>query len=225
MKRYLSFGAGVNSTALMLLLLDEGIEFETVFVDTGAERPETYEYVDYLIKNGFDITIIKPNVEGCNSLYEYCLKYKMTPSKRVRWCTQKFKTKPFYDYIKKPCVVYIGIDYSEIRRLKNQKNKKDIEIKYPLVERKIDRNGCIKIIKEHGLKIPERSGCWLCPFQTKTELINLRINHPDLFKKFVELEKLSFKRREENGKPKIFVFRNKPIEEHVPKLFLTRWFK
>lgn len=32
MKNYLSFGGGVNSVAMMLLLLDEGVEFEAVYV-------------------------------------------------------------------------------------------------------------------------------------------------------------------------------------------------
>ena len=37
MRNYLSFGGGVNSTAMLLLLLDEGWEFEAVYVDHGAE--------------------------------------------------------------------------------------------------------------------------------------------------------------------------------------------
>jgi len=40
MKNYLSHGMGVNSTALMLLLADEGIEFESVFVYHGGDYPE-----------------------------------------------------------------------------------------------------------------------------------------------------------------------------------------
>lgn len=48
MKLYLSHGMGVNSTALMLLLEDLGFKLENIFVDTGAEHPETYEYLDYL---------------------------------------------------------------------------------------------------------------------------------------------------------------------------------
>jgi len=41
MRKYLSHGVGVNSTALMLLLEDEGVEFESVFVDHGGDYPET----------------------------------------------------------------------------------------------------------------------------------------------------------------------------------------
>jgi len=43
-RHYLSFGGGVNSVAMLLMLLDtKEYEFEAVFVDTGCEYPETYE--------------------------------------------------------------------------------------------------------------------------------------------------------------------------------------
>lgn len=44
---YLSFGGGVNSTALYLHLLELGQEFEAVYVDHGTDYPETAEYVAY----------------------------------------------------------------------------------------------------------------------------------------------------------------------------------
>lgn len=40
-KRYLSYGGGVNSTALLLLMHDEGLDFEAVFVDHGTDYPQT----------------------------------------------------------------------------------------------------------------------------------------------------------------------------------------
>ena len=64
MKQYISFGGGVNSTALLLLLTDRGEEFETVFVNHGGDYPETYEYVDYLRDQGFEITEVIPNYRG-----------------------------------------------------------------------------------------------------------------------------------------------------------------
>tara|TARA_Y100000310_G_C20413341_1_gene683116 strand:+ start:575 stop:817 length:243 start_codon:yes stop_codon:yes gene_type:complete len=59
MNKYLSYGGGVNSTAMMILLNEKKIEFESVFVDHGADYPETYKYVDLLKEKGFPITIIK----------------------------------------------------------------------------------------------------------------------------------------------------------------------
>lgn len=38
----LSYGAGVNTVAMLLRLVDEGWRGQIVFADTGGEHPETY---------------------------------------------------------------------------------------------------------------------------------------------------------------------------------------
>lgn len=189
MKKYLSYGGGVNSTALLLLLKDRGIDFETVFVNHGTDYPETYEYIEYLRKKGFEITEIIPDVEGCHTLYEYCEKWKILPGMFWRWCTWKFKIKPYLDYIKKPCISYIGFGYDELWRLtRKRKVFEGVTEKYPLIEEKLTRSKCIKLIKEHGLKVPPRSGCWLCPLQTDQQLRELFLYYPELYKKIKKLE-------------------------------------
>jgi len=190
MKEYLSFGAGVNSTALMLLLLDEGRVFESVYVDPGTERPETYKFLEYFKNQGYEFTWIKPIVEGENNLYDYLVKWKILPSIFVRCCTSKFKTDPFYKYIEKPSLVYIGYDFGE-RSYRHLRDKKDIFYKFPLIEKVITRSQCKKIIREHGLKVPPKSGCWLCPFQGIKGFKKLRNKNPELFKKAMYLESIN----------------------------------
>ena len=218
MKRYLSHGMGVNSTALMLLLEDEGIEFESVFVDHGGDYPETYEYVNYLRDKGFEITVIIPEVEGCKTIEEYCMKWRIIPGRWWRWCTDKFKIRPLIKYYEKPCIDYIGIDYDEQRRAKNLKAKKGIINSYPLIEKKITRNACIDIVKEYGLNPPPKSGCWLCPFMPKLAMRALLLNHRDLYERRKYLEK-NCQRKEG------FYFSDKPLEiiamENTPPL--QRW--
>jgi len=187
-KRYLSYGAGVNSTALMLLLKDEGIEFESVFVDHGGDYPETYDYVDYLKKKGYEITVLVPEASGCRTIEEYAHKYNLFPGFHFRWCTIHFKIKPLHKYYAKPCVDYIGIGKDEERRIQNYRKVPGITAQYPLIEKGIDRNNCIDIIKEHGLKVPRRSGCWCCPFMSKPEVRRLFLEQPDLYKRRKELE-------------------------------------
>ena len=187
MKKYLSFGAGVNSTALMLLLLDEGVEFETVFIDTGCEKPETYEYLNLLNREGYKITRIIPKVEGYTNLYDYFWHWKIIPLMRYRICTLKFKTQPVDKYIQKPCELMIGYDFSE-RKRRHLKDRKGITHIFPLIDKKITREQCIKIIKEHDLAVPVKSSCYLCPFQSKNQWKQLRDIHPDLFKKAMALE-------------------------------------
>lgn len=76
MKIYLSYGAGVVSEALRLWLLENGYNFEAVWVDHGCDWPETIEFANTIP----DLTILKPNVEGYDNLYDYCLKYRLVPS-------------------------------------------------------------------------------------------------------------------------------------------------
>ena len=198
MKIYLSHGMGVNSTALMVLIEDMGFEFESVFVDTGVEHPETYEYLNYLKEQGYKITVLKPSVEGFDNLYDYCKHYKIVPGQFRRWCTDKFKIRTLRNYIEAPCVLLIGIDYGEQHRAFKKPIKQGCINAYPLIDYRIDRKGCIKIIEKHGLRVPRKSGCYICPFATKHEIRELYLKYRDLYNKRKEIEQLALERT--NGK-------------------------
>jgi len=189
MKKYLSFGAGVNSTALLLLLTDQGEDFETIFVNHGGDYPETYEYLGYLRDKGFEITEIIPDVQGCHTILEYCYKYKIIPLKMWRWCTSKFKIRPIYEYIEKPCEMMLGISSDERKRRIIESRDSDIKNIFPLYEAGITRRHCIKIIKDHNLKVPRPSGCFFCPFMTKKNAMELYRNYPELYRKVIDLER------------------------------------
>ncbi len=195
MRKYLSHGVGVNSTALMLLLIDENVEFESVFSDTGCENPETYEYLEYLQKRGYEITKIIPQVKGqgenkgllYNNLYDYFWSWQGIPIIHWRECCAKFKKSPVDKYVTQPCEVMLGYDFNE-RKRRRTKNRKQIIFTFPLIERKITREQCVNIIREHDLLVPIRSGCYLCPYQSKKTWKRLREKHPHLFKKAMALE-------------------------------------
>jgi hypothetical protein len=210
MKNYLSFGGGVNSVAMMLLLLDQKQEFEAVFVDHETDWPETYEYFNmfqgWLKKNGYkEIIVLSPgNIrkkdnKHFNSLYEYCYFYKMVPSIMYRWCTRVFKVLPVHRYIKKPCFMLLGIDWGEAKRAKISTTA-GVEHRWPLIEAEIDRDECKEIIKSHGLPIPMKSGCYICPYQRVSQWRELRIKHPELFCKAEKLENANKQYRIERGK-------------------------
>ncbi|HPN32852.1 MAG TPA: hypothetical protein PKY81_18020, partial [bacterium] len=189
MKRILSYGGGVNSTAI-LALMKLG-EYPTpdliVFCDTGAEKQDTYCYLKYISKL-FPIKIIKSELGG---LIDYCKKYKIIPTIMQSFCTHKFKIRPFDKLIKNQDYIKIlGIDYGERHRKIEGSNTE-----YPLIEMKIDRNDCIEIIKKAGLEIPVKSGCYICPNMRMSELKNLRENFPEYFQILVNLEKEANERR------------------------------
>ena len=204
MKKYLSFGGGVNSVAMMLMLLDQKEEFEAIFVDHGTDWPETYEYFEmfqaWLKEHGHKpITVLKPDVEGYENLYDYFLHYKMVPSGFRRICTDKFKVTPIHKYVETPSFMFIGIDMDESKRAKISTTQ-GIENRYPLIENEIDRAGCKKIITYHGLPVPIKSGCYICPFQRISQWVELRRNHPALFCKAEKMEDLNMEYRKSRGK-------------------------
>lgn len=187
MNRYLSYGAGVNSTAL-LVLYENKID-EAVFVDHGGDYPDTYDYVRYIEKRGFPITVIKPSVEGFDDLYNYCIYKKLIPSRMFRWCTDKFKIKPITKYVDRPCKMFIGFCVDETKRVKREfRYRTGMTCQYPLITKGITRGFCIQIIKDAGLKIPRKSCCYFCPFSRRLEARELLLNYPDLYQKCKLLE-------------------------------------
>jgi hypothetical protein len=225
MRNYLSFGGGVNSVALHLLMLDEGIDFESVFVHHGTDWPETYQYVAgfqwWLKQNGHKpITILRPKYIN---LYDYCLEKQMVPVIYPRWCTRLFKREVVQKYVKTPCFMHIGIDFGEAKRARVG-FEKGIENRYLLIENEINRNGCKNIIKRHSLSVPIKSGCFICPYQSIQQWKTLRRKHLDLFCKAETLENRNIEYRLLKGKkrmtlsPKKMTLR-KLIEENQGVLF------
>jgi len=185
---YISYGAGVNSTAMTLLLLSKGLKYPIVFADTGGEWPETYGFLatfkEFLVDN-FDVHI--EVVRKLPTLYEYLYSLRLTPSLKNRWCTDRWKIRPIQERYPN-CISIIGWSKEEewrIRRAKWARRK----FWAPLYEEGITRERCIKIIKWFGLPVPIKSACWFCAFQSKRRWQILKQRHPELFKKALELEK------------------------------------
>lgn len=144
-------------------------------------------------------------------MFSYCDEMQLFPSRQHRWCTSRFKVRPFNGYVSTPCFVHLGIDAGESHRAK-MSTAGGREHRYILLEENINRDGCKKIIKRHGLLIPPKSGCWFCPFQRLDQWKKLRKYHPDLFCLAVDLEKKSNKKRATIGKPP-FYSKGKPLSQ------------
>lgn len=197
MKTILSYGAGVNSTAIIALALLKEIPMPDyiVFSDTGAEWPHTYKYMDYLESRGIKITYMTGGNKGM-TLIEYCQIKNFIPSRMNRWCTDYWKITPIQKFAKgldEEFKMILGIDAGEAHRAENKWHKGRI---FPLIEMGIDRNGCKRTIKKAGLGIPQKSGCYICPYQRKRQWIELKKHHPDLWRVAVNLEKNSILKHE-----------------------------
>jgi hypothetical protein len=191
MSKMISFGGGVNSVAMTILLVNEGWKGEIVFSDTGCEWPDTYCFMDYfesewLRPRGFEIVRLDARQKSgtCNgrSLIEYCEWKRLIPIIAMRWCTDYYKLRPLRRWCKGVDVeaTLLGISADESHRAGDAIR--------PLVDRGIDRKGCVDIIAAEGLPIPRKSGCYICPFQRNAQWRELWERYSDLFERAMNLE-------------------------------------
>ncbi len=193
----ISFGAGVNSTAMTILLVNEGWRGPIVFADTGTEWLETYCFMDYfervwLKPRGLEMTRlgVEWRTKGHElTLIEYCEHYRTTPFPGLRWCTDHWKREPIQRWCNERGnpEQLIGIAADESHRRKGRA--------CPLIDRGITRQGCIDIIQKERLDVPQKSGCYICPFQRKSQWAELWRRHPELYARAENLERLSSERR------------------------------
>jgi len=195
-KYILSFGGGVNTVALMMILLRSGDPLdEVVFADTGGEVPETYNYGEiargYLARHGVPFRTVS-NING-RDLYGTCWNRRVVPSVMWRWSTRDFKVRPIHRYYRSLGVhieQYIGIAYDEIERMKDSPVPYVTNL-YPLVDLKVTRAGCVEVIEKEGLPVPVKSGCFFCPFNSAGRWRWLYETHPDLYERAEALEENS----------------------------------
>ena len=171
-----------------------------MFSDTGVEWPHTYKYLEYmddvLAKHGQSILyftggILRPKFKGAHmTLLEHCQMLNMIPSRMNRWCTDYWKIQPLRLFAKAvDACQWIGIDYGEQHRAKAKKN-----FSYPLIDFELNRNRCQEVIRQAGLGVPLKSGCFICPYQRKSGWARLKKEHPGLWEIAVKLEQSAIQR-------------------------------
>jgi 3'-phosphoadenosine 5'-phosphosulfate sulfotransferase (PAPS reductase)/FAD synthetase len=96
-RHILALSGGKDSAALAVYLKDNIPNLEYVFLDTGHELPETYEYLHRMRAIlGINITVIKPkrDFDFYLGIFNGCL-----PSPKNRWCTRELKISPYEKYL------------------------------------------------------------------------------------------------------------------------------
>ena len=184
---------GKDSSALAVYLRDRVPDMEYFFCDTGAELPETYEYVTRL-----EVILAKPiaRLNASKGFEHWFEVFRGTlPSPQMRWCTKNMKIKPIEDWIgDEPAVTYVAIRADESNRKGYVSTKPNISARFPFVEDGIDHAGVMGILDDAGIGLPDyyewrtRSGCYFCFYQRKAEWIGLSERHPDLFQRAVAIE-------------------------------------
>ena len=193
-RHLLGLSGGKDSAALAIYLKDKVSEMEYYFTDTGAELPETLEFID-LMEDYLGKEIIRLN-GGRQFDYYLKLHNNYLPSAQQRWCTINLKLKPFEDFVGDDEVIsYVGIRADEPQREGYISTKANIKAVFPFKEDGLVKDDIIKLLEDSGLGLPKyydwrsRSGCHFCFYQRKIEWIGLYENHPDLFEDAKRYEK------------------------------------
>lgn len=209
--RILSLGAGTQSTALLMLVLAGEVEADAaIFADTGWEPQSVYEHLDqleviarmrdfpvYRVENGnirdterqqafYDAPYFLINPDGSHGMSR-------------RQCTHQLKIVPIRRKVrelmaergiaKAPGAVesLIGISLDEVQRMKPS-DVQYIANRWPLVERRWNRQDCARyLLEEHGIVAP-RSACIGCPYHSDREWRDLRDTSPTEFDDAVRFE-------------------------------------
>ncbi|MGE3682349.1 MAG: phosphoadenosine phosphosulfate reductase family protein [Bdellovibrionales bacterium] len=192
-RHILGLSGGKDSTALAIYMRDKVPNMEYVFTDTGAELPETYEFLEKL-EAFLGKKVVRLNAE---TAFDDLLERKngYLPSPRARWCTVALKIVPFEKYVGDDDVYsYVGIRADE-NRSGYVSSKPNIKPVFPFKEAGITLKEVQEILDTAGVGLPKyyewrsRSGCYFCFFQQRKEWVGLLRRHPDLYEKAKAYEK------------------------------------
>jgi 3'-phosphoadenosine 5'-phosphosulfate sulfotransferase (PAPS reductase)/FAD synthetase len=193
-RHLLGLSGGKDSAALAIYMRDKVPEMEYYFTDTGAELPETLEFIDLMEDYlGKEITRLNGGRQ-----FDYYLKLhnNYLPSAKQRWCTINLKLKPFEEFVGDNEVIsYVGIRADEPQREGYISTKPNIKAVFPFKEDGLVKDDIIKLLEDSGLGLPKyyewrsRSGCHFCFYQRKIEWIGLYENHPELYEDAKRYEK------------------------------------
>jgi hypothetical protein len=74
-----------------------------------------------------------------------------------------------------------------------------------LLDLRMTRADCRRVIEQAGLPVPPKSSCWFCPFHKPDQWTQLKREQPELFDKAVAVEVLLNGRREGKGKDHVYL--------------------
>ena len=205
-----AYGGGTNSVAMLCGLLDRGIKPDLiVFADTGGELPTTYAHIEMMSKKtqewwGLDIERVYATYKGeTENLYDECHRKKILPSLAYGFkaCFLKHKVEPQNKMIRKwmksnghsEIIRAIGYDAGEGHRavsIEYMQLSKTLRANnwYPLIEWMWTRRECVDAIKSHGLPQVGKSSCFFCPAMKSSEILRLRDEYPEYFKRAIAME-------------------------------------
>lgn len=242
MLQVISYGGGVQSTALLVLAAQGKIPHRiALFANVGddSEYPPTMDYfrevaVPYADRHGVELVELKKRRKTgeVETLYgrltgegaSVGIPMRMengAPGNRN--CTMDFKVRVIAKELKRrgatkddPAEVALGISLDEYHRMRTESGVPHERLTFPLIDLRLSRQDCMNLIEGAGIPVPPKSSCWFCPFHSTAHWLHMRKHEPELFERSVALERSINEKRAARGKYPVWLTRHlAPLDEVV----------
>ena len=234
--KIISLGLGIQSTAMYLMSSLGHIDRAdyAIFADPGAELPDTYRLWEDLsnwAKRNNGIKLIKKK----KSLYDDIINnngerlasipaFTKSDGMVRRQCTNEYKINVVVKEVRrlhnlkkgqrmKPTEMLLGISLDEIQRMK-ESQLYNINYVYPLIDNRITRSQCIRILEEHSFKDVKKSSCVFCPYHSNRAWKEIKQDYTQEWEKVVKVDRAIRDSSARGVEEKLFLHRSlKPIDE------------
>ena len=213
MKNIVSFSGGKDSTAMLFMMIEKGMQIDEVihFSMGDWEWDEMHEHIEKvrgMLPEYLKFTILSDEKRKQNDFKKYGF-----ASFHVRWCTG-IKTQTIDKYLKSSYdeyIMYIGIAADEAKR--TEKGYTNIyDVKFPMVDWGTTEDEALQYCYDKGFdwgglyenKPSKRLSCWCCPLQRMDDLRYLYTTHYEKWRMLREMQWESFQTFKQDEKSSIF---------------------
>ncbi|QWB28427.1 phosphoadenosine phosphosulfate reductase [Streptomyces koelreuteriae] len=226
--------------AALVLAAQGRLDFRTfLFANVGAdsENPATLHYFEqyaapFAAAHGLDlIELHRETKNGTETIRQRIIRSNGSrqtipvfltngkPGSRV--CTKEFKILVTGAWLKahgatadNRATVAMGISLDEIGRANESKAMPYERLVYPLLDLKVRRADCPRIIRSAGLPVPPKSSCDFCPMRKIPEWQAMHEHDPERFARACEVEDTINANLAAKGKRPVFLTRTgRPLRE------------
>lgn len=231
-----SHGGGTQGSAIAALIVTGRLPKPDVCIiaDTGREASQTWEYYEQITRPALEAVGVpchriphafKAGDPGYNTIdlmtganndmiaVPMFTDHSGEQGQLPKYCSNEWKKRPIERFLKRElgiheADVWIGFSVDEATTRAKYNPSEKLRNVYPLIEYGISRADCIALVQELGWPTPPRSSCWMCPYRSKSEWLDLKDNWPADFQAAVQLE-----RELRRGDPHVFFHRSlRPLD-------------
>lgn len=185
-------GGGTQSVAIAVLIAEGALPKPdlSIMADTSREATETWEYkrdhLDPLLaKAGVEITIGPHSVASAdlwNGTGELLVPAFTETGKLTNFCSRWWKGDVNERMVRLhgingPYTLWLGFSMDERERC-SKNHRGYITNEFPLIDLRMTRQACYRIIEAAGLPRPPKSSCFICPHRSDDQWIKLRDQYP-----------------------------------------------